>query len=56
MTTKRPGRAKKLIHIPLSRPRDYEMRVTHEFNDLKLAVWNELKDELTPGGDEESLG
>lgn len=54
--TKRPGRAKKIIDIPLSRPRDYEMRVTKEFNDLKLALWNELKDELTPGGDEDSLG
>ena len=52
--TKRPGRAKKVIDIPLSRPRDYEMRVTQEFNDLKLAIWNELKDELTPGGDEDA--
>ncbi len=50
--TKRPGRAKKIIEIPLARPRDYEMRVTQEFNDLKLAIWNELKDELSPGGDE----
>ncbi len=50
--TKRPGRAKKIIDIPLARPRDYEMRVTQEFNDLKLAIWNELKDELSPGGDE----
>jgi len=54
--TKRPGQAKKIIDIPLPRPRDYEMRVTQEFNDLKLALWNELKDELTPGGDEDSLG
>ncbi len=53
--TKRPGRAKKIVDIPLPRPRDYEMRVTQEFNDLKLALWNELKDELTPGGDEESI-
>ena len=43
--TKRPGKMKKIINIPLSRPRDYEMRVTQEFNDLKLALWNELKDE-----------
>ncbi len=50
--TKRPGRAKKIIDIPLARPRDYEMRVTQEFNDLKLTIWNELKDELSPGGDE----
>ena len=54
--TKRPGKMKKIINIPLSRPRDYEMRVTQEFNDLKLALWNELKDELSAGGDEESMG
>jgi NitT/TauT family transport system ATP-binding protein len=48
--TKRPGRAKKIIDIPLPRPRDYEMRVTQEFNDLKLQLWNELKDELTVHG------
>ena len=52
--TKRPGRTKKIIHIDLPRPRDYEMRVTARFNDLKLAIWNELKDELSAGGDEES--
>ena len=52
--TKRPGRTKKIIEIDLPRPRDYEMRVTQRFNELKLAIWNELKDELTAGGDEES--
>ena len=45
--TKRPGRAKKIFPIDLSRPRDYEMRVTPEFNELKLQIWNELKDEIT---------
>jgi len=45
--TKRPGRAKKIFAIDLPRPRDYEMRVTPEFNDLKLAIWNSLKDEIT---------
>ena len=50
--TKRPGQTKKIIDVPLSRPRDYEMRVTKEFNDLKLRIWNELKDEInTQGGD-----
>lgn len=44
--TKRPGRAKKIIDINLPRPRDYEMRVSQEFNDLKLQLWNELKDEI----------
>jgi NitT/TauT family transport system ATP-binding protein len=45
--TKRPGRAKKIFNIELPRPRDYEMRVTPEFNELKLQIWNELKDEIT---------
>ncbi len=45
--TKRPGRAKKIFDIDLPRPRDYEMRVTPEFNDLKLEIWHALKDEIT---------
>jgi len=45
--TKRPGRAKKIFDIDLKRPRDYEMRVSPEFNDLKLEIWNSLKDEIT---------
>ena len=45
--TKRPGRAKKIFAVSLPRPRDYEMRVTPEFNELKLKIWNELKDEIT---------
>ena len=45
--TKRPGRAKKIFKIDLPRPRDYEMRVTPEFNELKLEIWNSLKDEIT---------
>jgi NitT/TauT family transport system ATP-binding protein len=45
--TKRPGRAKTIFPIALPRPRDYEMRVTPEFNELKLEIWNALKDEIT---------
>jgi NitT/TauT family transport system ATP-binding protein len=44
--TKRPGRAKKIFPIELPRPRDYEMRVTPAFNELKLEIWNALKDEI----------
>lgn len=44
--SKRPGRAKKIFAIKLPRPRDYEMRVTPEFNSLKLEIWNTLKDEI----------
>jgi NitT/TauT family transport system ATP-binding protein len=45
--TRRPGHAKKTFSIALPRPRDYEMRVTAEFNDLKLEIWHALKDEIT---------
>jgi NitT/TauT family transport system ATP-binding protein len=45
--TKRPGRAKTIFPIALPRPRDYEMRVTPAFNELKLEIWNALKDEIT---------
>jgi NitT/TauT family transport system ATP-binding protein len=45
--TKRPGHAKKIFPIKLPRPRDYEMRVTPEFNDLKLEIWHTLRDEIT---------
>jgi NitT/TauT family transport system ATP-binding protein len=44
--TKRPGHAKRVFPIELPRPRDYEMRVTPEFNELKLQIWQTLKDEI----------
>jgi NitT/TauT family transport system ATP-binding protein len=44
--SKRPGRAKRIFDIDLPRPRDYEMRVTPEFNELKLEIWQMLKDEI----------
>jgi NitT/TauT family transport system ATP-binding protein len=44
--TARPGRLKNTITIDLPRPRDYEMRLTPEFNDIKSKIWNTLKDEL----------
>src|SRR5215468_5106190 len=37
--TRRPGSAKQVFDIALPRPRDYEMRVTPQFNDIKLAIW-----------------
>lgn len=45
--TKRPGHAKKIFPIELPRPRAYEMRVTPAFNELKLEIWQTLKDEIT---------
>jgi NitT/TauT family transport system ATP-binding protein len=44
--TKRPGHAKRIFDIDLPRPRDYEMRMSREFNDLKLEIWHELRDEI----------
>src|SRR5712692_8594136 len=45
----RPGRQKAEIDVRLPRPRDYEMRLSPEFNELKLAIWNALKEELKAG-------
>ncbi|HWH78560.1 MAG TPA: ABC transporter ATP-binding protein, partial [Candidatus Binatus sp.] len=47
--TARPGRTKTILPIALPRPRDYEMRLTPEFNAIKSQIWEVLKDELTPG-------
>jgi len=43
----RPGRTKTIIRINLPRPRDYEMRLSAKFNEIKAEIWNALKDELT---------
>ena len=48
--TARPGRTKDILKIDLPRPRDYEMRLTPEFNEIKLRIWDVLKEELTSGG------
>lgn len=45
--TCRPGRAKRVFPVRLPRPRDYEMRVWPEVNELKLEIWDTLKDEIT---------
>jgi NitT/TauT family transport system ATP-binding protein len=45
--TKRPGRSKRIFAIDLPRPRDYEMRMTSAFNDLKLEIWRALQDEIS---------
>jgi len=45
--TARPGRTKDVLKINLPRPRDYEMRLTPEFNEIKSRIWEVLKEELT---------
>jgi NitT/TauT family transport system ATP-binding protein len=52
--TARPGRAKDVLKIELPRPRDYEMRLTPEFNEIKLRIWDVLKEELTSRGRNEA--
>ena len=47
--TARPGRTKETLQIHLPRPRDYEMRLTPEFNEIKSRIWEVLKEELMPG-------
>jgi NitT/TauT family transport system ATP-binding protein len=42
----RPGRIKRILKVELPRPRDYEMRLTAEFNELKSRIWDILKEEL----------
>jgi NitT/TauT family transport system ATP-binding protein len=44
--TARPGQVKQTLTIALPRPRDYEMRLTPEFNNIKLQIWEVLKEEL----------
>ena len=48
--TARPGHTKDILKIHLPRPRDYEMRLTPEFNEIKLRIWEVLKEELTSRG------
>jgi NitT/TauT family transport system ATP-binding protein len=45
--TARPGRTKDVLRIDLPRPREYEMRLTPQFNEIKLRIWEVLKEELT---------
>jgi NitT/TauT family transport system ATP-binding protein len=46
MMTARPGTNKSVLQIKLPRPRDYEMRLTPEFNEIKSKIWETLKEEL----------
>ena len=45
--TARPGRTKEILKIQLPRPREYEMRLTPEFNEIKSRIWEVLKEEIT---------
>ena len=42
----RPGKTKMVVRIDLARPRDYEMRLSARFNQIKAEIWTALKEEL----------
>jgi NitT/TauT family transport system ATP-binding protein len=44
--TSRPGKVKKIIDIPLERPRQFEIRNSEEFVKLRHQAWEILKDEV----------
>jgi ABC-type nitrate/sulfonate/bicarbonate transport system ATPase subunit len=46
--TRRPGRIKELLDIPLARPRySYDARATPEFGQLRHLAWESIKEELS---------
>jgi NitT/TauT family transport system ATP-binding protein len=44
--TRRPGRVKKDISINLKRPRSIETESSEEFANLKMIIWNLIKEEV----------
>lgn len=44
--TARPGKVKKILDIPLERPRQFEIRNSEEFIKLRHHAWEILKDEV----------
>jgi NitT/TauT family transport system ATP-binding protein len=53
--TSRPGKTKNIIAIDLPRPRDYEMRLSPEFNEIKAKIWATLKEELIAKGKDDGI-
>lgn len=48
--TSRPGRVKEVININLPRPREYSHRVSSEFMDLRLHVWEKMSNRTNAEG------
>jgi NitT/TauT family transport system ATP-binding protein len=44
--TRRPGRIKKDISINLKRPRSIQTESSEEFANLKITIWNLIKEEV----------
>jgi NitT/TauT family transport system ATP-binding protein len=48
LMTAQPGRIKKVIDVPFSRPRDVlTLSASAEFGRLKLEIWRLLEEEVT---------
>jgi len=53
LLTARPGRVKRVFHVPLGRPRGLEARASPEFGALVDKIWAELREEVLRSVDEE---
>jgi len=42
--TARPGRIKRMIDIPLSRPRENEIKFTKEFSNIEREIWETMRE------------
>ncbi len=50
--TRRPGRCKEIVDVPLKRPRDQEVIDSAEFIDLRRRLWESLREEQVGVTDE----
>jgi NitT/TauT family transport system ATP-binding protein len=46
LMTARPGRVKSIYPVSLPRPRQTELRMTAEFNQLAQVIWGDLVEEV----------
>jgi len=54
--TARPGKIKAEIHIPLARPRSYEVKATEAFLDLKKKALTLIREEAIKAAGIEKIG
>lgn len=45
----RPGQVKKIVHVPLDRPRDSDVVTTGAFNEIVNELWHSLREEAEQG-------
>ena len=51
-----PGRVGEIVHIPLKRPRQAEIRMTSHFQELVAYLWKLLREEVKRGYEEQTQG